>query len=104
MLVLAEAARQGQARGAHAIRDHEDEVSLPARLALLAMVRRDRLVVLRYDGQDDNSCRGYDGPRKETDLTPKGPFASWTLAELTAMKGCIFRISALIRVLRRGSL
>ena len=61
--VLAEATGQGQRGGAHAVRDHEDQVALVGESSGLGLG-----AVLGPDGEDDDGGGGEEGPDEEYEL------------------------------------
>jgi hypothetical protein len=58
--VLAETAGQGQRGGAHAVRDHEDEVALGRGLIVVVIVGDvlNLVLMLQVDGEDDDAGGG----------------------------------------------
>lgn len=63
--VLSVASSQGERGWSHAVRDHEDEVSLGSDLVVVVMRLRG---MLDPDGSDDESARGNEAPDEEDDL------------------------------------
>lgn len=70
VLELHEATRETQARRAHAIRHHEDEVTLAGRVR--TAVSRVAMSLVYHCEYDDCSCR-KDGPDEQSNLPPKLP-------------------------------
>lgn len=84
VLELHEAARQAQTRGAHAVRDHEDEVALAAwvRAAGLGVA-----VSLVDDCEDDDGGGCDDGPHEEPEFSPKLPRSRTIRSALGGLAG-----------------
>lgn len=89
-LVLHVAAREAQARRAHAIADHEDQVTLSFRMRIPQPLGV--LCLLVQYSQDDYDGGGYNSPDEESNLPPEAPCprSTGSLCRLSGQKSVLF--------------
>ena len=93
--VLPEAAGEGQGRGAHPVRDHEDEVSLAERGLAAADSAR---CVLGPDGDENYSGGGEESPDEEDEFAEMGWGRRGALVQLGCIVlGFILILTAMVR-------